>query len=173
MISDFDIDWDGFQLEIDECQETLIEKHMTYEDLLSFSAQMMAERNYAEVLYGMACADMDSIKMELMNMVPDEVFKNKIKLAFEIGQVNQKTATGKHAVSYREDQLLKANWQQHVIACITKGMAINNLNDLLDVPGYSEKASRVQAVTLKAWAKEAAPSLIFKAGRPPASKPKK
>ncbi len=101
-----------------------------------------------------------------MNSYTKDEAEDHMRKAFSFGKKEQVKATAKHAVSHREDQILKLDWMKHVKSCVANGCKINNINDLLDIPGYDPRLSTVQAVTLKAWAKEAVPSLKFKAGRP-------
>jgi hypothetical protein len=71
-----------------------------------------------------------------------------------------------HAVSHREDQVLKPDWQEHVRRCVAQCLPIRNINDLLGYPGYPPVLTKTPSMTLKKWAKEACPELKFKAGRP-------
>jgi hypothetical protein len=77
-----------------------------------------------------------------------------------------KSDSGKRAVSFRGDQVMKPQWQSHVKTCVERGVTVNNIGDLLNEPGYDPKISSIAPATLKSWAKEAAPGLKFKAGRP-------
>lgn len=77
-----------------------------------------------------------------------------------------KKASSKNAVSQRSDQLLKPNWVEHVKNCVAHGYTIHTLNDLLEIEGYDHNCSKITRTTLKSWAKEAVPNLIFRAGAP-------
>lgn len=92
--------------------------------------------------------------------------KNDVAKGLLAGISLQKKAAGKRAVRFRSDQVLKPLWVKHVRACIERGVTINNVGDLLNEPGYAPQIASIAKLTLKAWAKEAVPSLKFKPGRP-------
>lgn len=166
MINDYDVDPDGFNAEIQENKDMLVLQNLSYEKLLDFAARMVTERDYAEGLYEMSQNDVDTIRAELLASCSAPQAKKLIVDAFDRGRKQQKSEAGAHAVSFRTDQKLKQPWMDHVQSCVERGIAINNINDLLNEPGYDANIATIGASTLKAWAKEASPAIKFKSGRP-------
>lgn len=72
----------------------------------------------------------------------------------------------KHAVSNREDQQLKPQWEAHCKKAIESGIEIARLNDLFQIEGCNPDFKKnIDVRTLKRWAKEST-GIVFKAGRP-------
>lgn len=166
MINDYDVDPDGFNAEIQDNKDMIALQNLSYEKLLDFAARTMTERDYAERLYGMAQQDVDAIKDLLRQSTSWDHAKELMLKSFEQGGERQKSKTGSHAVSFRSDQQLKPSWMDHVRSCVKRGIRISCIVDLLNEPGYDPNIVSVAQSTLKAWAKEASPSIKFKPGRP-------
>jgi len=164
MIDDFEIDQDGFNSEIEENKKSIAEKNLSYEMLLDFAARMTTERDYAEGLYKMEKVENDWQRGILMSSLTREEAADHAKQAFAIGKNKQKTETGKHAVSHREDQLLKSDWINHCSHVLSSGKNIRTLDDLLNTSGYPPAIAKILPRTLKTWAKEA--GIVFYGGRP-------
>lgn len=64
----------------------------------------------------------------------------------------------------------KGPWQTHVRAYLDSGACVNSVADLLKSLPKDSPLHDVLPATLRKWARQAVPSLKFKAGRPPLKK---
>lgn len=69
-----------------------------------------------------------------------------------------------HALAQREDQRLKPEFQAFCRAVKAAGVEVRRLDDLLNVEGYDPRITRIEARTLRKWAREQ--GITFVAGRP-------
>lgn len=169
MINDHDVDRIEFANRKSQNLIDILEKNLDYDQLLEFAAQMMTERNYAEDCYHLATADVESAMKN--NGIVGKQLKELIDNGYLWGKIKAHTEAGKKAVSCREDQIIKPQWQEHVRQCWERGVSIHNIDDLLSQPLANPKICKVTPNTLKQWAKEAVPELSFKAGRPKKNTP--
>jgi hypothetical protein len=95
-------------------------------------------------------------------LLTDTITPNPEKVA----ELFSRSEIGKYAVSFREDQQLKPQWQAHCKKAVESGRTIAQLEDFFQIEGCSmDFKKNVDARTLKRWAKEAT-GIEFKPGRP-------
>lgn len=93
-------------------------------------------------------------------------FQTYLQLSHECAAEPPEPSGPRYALSHRLDQVLKRPFTDFCSDLLNRGLAneVRTINDLLEIPGYDPRATKIAPVTLKAWARTA--GVRFKAGAP-------
>ena len=166
MINGYEIDWDGFNLLVDEREEELRGEELSYDQLLRIAAVAQMEVEHDADIYKL---DMQEMQDRLNSIEHDkslslEKVREIAREGLMRGAERQKGISAIHAVSHREDQKQKQGWLEHCRRAKQSGKGISTLDDLLGIAGYDPLVTKITSRTLKAWAKKE--GIELKPGRP-------
>lgn len=149
--------------------QSFIEQKLSMIDKKEFVDALQALQHYSE---GVEKANQLK-KLNQRDVYIEDIYTEIAKLEPFNAEVVLQLIIKHIPVTSREEQKVKPCWQAHVTQCVSKGVTIQTVNDLIEHLNDSNvdehartKLNNLQPETLKRWAKECCPDLKFSRGRP-------